>query len=168
MADTRSIDVNILVTEIEGDGGTTPTLPKPKVPTADKGKDNTNLSKMASALLHEAYNYAKQDIVQIASYEVNKYFNLHDDYIGQRNLTIAKNVLSKAVGMGTAIAGGFVLGGVVGSAVALIGTTASLGIEIAQNYDQENIKIRQMNAQLEYSRLRAGYSLTSESIGENL
>lgn len=70
--------------------------------------------------------------------------------------------------MGTAIAGGFVLGGIAGSVIALIGTTASLGIEIAQNYDQENIKLRQMNAQLEYSRMRAGYSLTSESIGENL
>ena len=168
MADTRSIDVNILVAEVEDGNTPSPTLPKPNVPDPDKGKDNSNLSKIATALLHEAYNYAKQEVVQIASYEVNKYFNLRDDYVGQRNLTIAKNVISKAVGMGTAIAGGFVLGGAAGGAIALIGTTASLGIEIAQNYDQENIKLRQMNAQLEYSRMRAGYSLTSESIGENL
>lgn len=167
MADTRAIDVNILVSEVQDDTQT-PTLPKPNTPEPNKGKDNSNLSKMAALLLHEAFKYAKQEVTQIASYEVNKYFNLRDDYIGQRNLTVAKNVISKAVGMGTAIAGGFVLGGVVGSAIALIGTTASLGIEIAQNYDQENIKLRQMNAQLEYSRLRAGYSLTSESIGENL
>ena len=33
---------------------------------------------------------------------------------------------------------------------------------------EENIKLRQMNAQLAYSRQRAGFSLTSESIGENL
>ena len=107
-------------------------------------------------------------MTQIASYEINKYFNLHDDYIGQRNLTIAKNVVSKSLGMATAVASGFMVGGPAGGAIALVGVTASLGIEIYQNYDQENIKLRQMNAQLSYSRQRAGFSLTSESIGENL
>lgn len=48
-------------------------------------------------------------VVQIASYEINKYFNLHDDYIGQRNLTIAKNVVSKSLGMASAVVSGFMV-----------------------------------------------------------
>jgi hypothetical protein len=35
------------------------------------------------------------------------------------------------------------------------------------NYQQELIKINQMDAQLSFNRQRAGYSLTAGSIGEN-
>lgn len=170
MADTRGIDINLYVTDkTNGDGDdNAPILPKPTPKETSKGSDKSNLTSATTILLHEAYNYAKQEITQIASYEVSKYFNLKDDYIGQRNLSIAKNIISKGASIGTAIASGFATGGIIGGAVAIVGTTASLGIEIAQNYDQENIRLRQMNAQLEYSRQRAGYSLTSGSVGENL
>ncbi len=166
MSDTRSIDVTLYVGEKKADDN--PRLPRARTQDVAEGSNNSNLSSATAVLLHEAYNYAKQEITQIASYEINKYFNLNDDYIGQRNLAVAKNIISKGSSMGTAIASGFALGGVVGGAIAIIGTTASLGIEIAQNYDQESIKIRQMNAQLAYSRQRAGYSLVSNSVGENL
>jgi hypothetical protein len=166
MADTRGIEVNLVVTEKIDDGSD---KPKPKTPKRKTAKsDNTNIEATTSVLLHEAYNYAKQTITEIASYEVNKYFNLSDDYQTQRNVTIAKNVISKATGMGTAIASGFKMGGAVGGAIAIVGSVASLGVEIAQNYDQERIKLNQANAQLSYSRLRAGYSLVSDSVGENL
>ena len=171
MAEARSVDVNIVVMEKPYDGSgdsIVPKVTKVKAPEQANRTDNTLLSSSTSVLLHEAYNYAKQEVTQIASYEINKYFNLHDDYIGQRNLTIAKNVVSKSLGMATAVASGFMVGGPAGGAIALVGVTTSLGIEIYQNYDQENIKLRQMNAQLAYSRQRAGFSLTSESIGENL
>lgn len=168
MADTKGIEVNLVITEKQGDTDT-PSVPKPSTPESKPAsQDNTNLNATTSVLLHEAYNYAKQTITQIASYEINKYFNLSDDYQTQRNVTIAKNVISKATGMGTAIAGGFVAGGAVGGAIAIVGSVASLGVEIAQNYDQERIKLNQANAQLSYSRLRAGYSLVSDSVGENL
>lgn len=170
--DVRSIDVTLYVTEGQGQGasddGRTPTLPKPKSTEKSKGNDNSNLSNVTAMLLHEAWNYAKNETLQIANYEINKYFSLKDDYIGQRNMTVAKNIISKGVSMGTAIASGFAVGGVVGGALAIVGSSVSLGVEIAQNYDQENVRLRQMNAQLEFSRQRAGYSLISESVGENL
>lgn len=166
MSETRNIDVTLYIAEKKGDDN--PRLPRARTEEASKASNNSNLSTAAAVLLHEAYSYAKQEITQIANYELNKYFNLNDDYIGQRNLAVAKNIISKGASMGTAIASGFAMGGIVGGAIAIVGTTASLGIEIAQNYDQENIKIRQMNAQLSYSRQRAGYSLVSNSVGENL
>lgn len=171
MAETRSVDVNIIVMEKPYDGGgdsIVPKVTKVKAPEQADRADNTLLSSSTAVLLHEAYNYAKQEVTQIASYEISKYFNLRDDYIGQRNLTIAKNVISKSLGIATAVASGFMVGGAVGGAIATVGTAIGLGIEIYQNYDQESIKTRQMNAQLAYSRQRAGFSLTSESIGENL
>lgn len=170
MAEARAIDINLYVTDKSQGGGDdgTPTLPKPTPKEKSKGNDKSNLTSVTTVLLHEAYNYAKEELVQIANYEISKYFSLKDDYIGQRNLSIAKNVISKGSSMGTAIASGFATGGVIGGAVAIVGTTATLGIEIAQNYDQESIRLRQLNAQLEFSRQRAGYSLTSGSVGENL
>lgn len=172
MADIRAVDINIRVKDI--DNAKTPrvpgkkTTPKPPEQGNSQNEDRSNLSSMSTILLHEAYRYAKQDIMKVAQYELSKYFNLRDDYIGQRNMNVAKNVISKTVGMGTAVAGGFMVGGPIGATIAAVGTMATLGIEIAQNYDQENIRLRQMNAQLSYSRQRAGYSLTSDSIGEDL
>lgn len=170
MADTRGIDITLYVTDkTQGDGdGDTPILPKPTPKETSKGSDKSNLTSVTAVLLHEAYNYAKEELVQIANYELNKHFSLKDDYIAQRNLSIAKSIISKGASMGTAIASGFATGGIVGGAAAIAGATATLGIEIAQNYDQENVRLRQMNAQLEFSRQRAGYSLTSGSVGENL
>lgn len=171
MAEIRSVDINIKVSGA-GDGTTVPPQPtppsKPKPPKQGTKSDKSNLSNVTSVLLHEAYNYAKQEVISIASYEINKYFTLTDDYIGQRNLSVAKSVISKAVGIGTTIGAGFATGGVVGGAIAIIGSGVTLATDIYQNYDNERIKLMQQNAQLAYSRQRLGYSLTSESIGENL
>lgn len=170
MADIKAVEINIRVKNVDGE--TTPSTPKqpdkPKPPTQGKKVDNGNWNAATAALLHEAYNYAKQEVLSIANYEINKYFTLTDDYIGQRNLSVAKSVISKAVGIGTTIGAGFATGGVVGGAIAIIGSGVTLATDIYQNYDNERIKLMQQNAQLAYSRQRLGYSLTSESIGENL
>ena len=89
MAETRSVDVNIVVMEKPYDGSgdsIVPKVTKVKAPEQANRTDNTLLSSSTSVLLHEAYNYAKQEVTQIASYETNKYFNLHDDYGGRKRV----------------------------------------------------------------------------------
>lgn len=159
MADTREI-----VITIKGSGETTTQTDKPDNPNP---KDSSNIKKSTSILLNQTYQRLKSEISSEVNYEIDKHFRLSDNYIGQRNFNNAKQVINKAVSFGTSIATGFAIGGPVGAVGAFVVQTISLGIDIYQNYDQENINLRQMEAQLSYTRERAGYSLTSGSIGEN-
>lgn len=158
MADTREI-----VITIKGGGEATQT----ERPDNPNPKDSTNLKKSTSVLLNQTYQRLKSEISREVNYEIDKHFRLTDNYIGQRNLNNAKQIINKAVSFGTSVATGFATGGPVGAVRAFVIQTLSLGIDIYQNYDQENINLRQMEAQLSYTRERAGYSLTSGSIGEN-
>jgi hypothetical protein len=116
---------------------------------------------------NQAFQYVKDVVVSEARYEVNKNFTLHDDYIGQRDLNIALGITSKIYGIANATISGAIVGGPIGAGIALIGSVAVEAVGVYQRLDQQNIKIEQMNKQLEYNRVRAGYSLTSGSVGEN-
>jgi hypothetical protein len=116
---------------------------------------------------NEAFQYVKQVAINEARYEVNKDFAMRDDYIGQRDINISLGVISKVYSIGTSVVSGAIMGGAIGASVALAGSLLVEGIQVYQNLDQQNIKIAQLNSQLDYNRIRAGYSLTSGSIGEN-
>ena len=116
---------------------------------------------------NEAFQYAKQVAINEARYEINKDFAMRDDYIGQRDINISLGVISKVYSIGTSVVSGAIMGGAIGASVALAGSLLVEGIQVYQNLDQQNIKIAQLNSQLDYNRIRTGYSLTSGSIGEN-
>lgn len=127
-----------------------------------------------SSLLSRAASQAKNLIVNEAKYEIDLHYNLTDNYLGQQNMNIALSIFNKVVGFGESVVVGAKVGsvgGVVGAAIgALFGavfSTAKISTEILHNYQQERIKINQMNTNLEFNRQRAGYSLTAGSIGEN-
>lgn len=161
MADLRQVEVVIKVGDSES-------KPSEKVKKGDKNKTQKEKTDyLGATLVNQAWGYVKADILKIANYEINKWFSLNDDYIGQRTLTNALNVIGRAKNIAGTIAAGVMVGGVVGGAIALVGSVASLGIDIAQNYDRQNILLRQMDAQLDYQRQRAGFSLTSGRVGEN-
>lgn len=129
--------------------------------------DNSNISTTTSVLLNQALESAKQDINRIVSYEIQKNFNLTDNYIGERYLNNAKQVVSRASKIGVSIATGFATGGIVGAIVVAGLEAISLGIDTYQNQENQNIKLKQNDLQLSFSRQRSGYSLISNSIGEN-
>ena len=121
------------------------------------------------------FTYAKNKVMQLsknvllseALYESEKYFNLTDNVQGKRNLNIARQNVERVWGIAQDTIAGAKAGGLVG---AIIGFTAGLteaGVKIYQGYDQQSIKIRQMEEQLDYTRQRVGYSLTVGSNGEN-
>lgn len=102
-----------------------------------------------------------------AIYEINKNFRLTDNVEGKRDFNIATGMLKRTSKIATMIYAGAISGGPAGAiAGAVVGFTNE-AVNIYQGYDQQNIQLRQLDAQLQYSRLRAGYSLTSGSIGEN-
>lgn len=162
MAETREIVITIKEKQDKQNIDTS------NITTSNVSKiDNSNISTTTSVLLNQALESAKQDINRIVSYEIQKNFNLTDNYIGERNLNNAKQVVSRASKIGVSIATGFATGGIVGAIVVAGLEAISLGIDTYQNQENQNIKLRQNDLQLSFSRQRSGYSLISNSIGEN-
>ena len=110
---------------------------------------------------------AAKEVVNFADYMFQRHMKLNDDYIGQRNYTAAKNIVGRIGSVGTAIASGFATAGPVGAVIAGALSVAAIGVDIAENYIQQNDNIQKMELNLSFNRMRSGYSLTSGSIGED-
>lgn len=138
---------------------------------SDLTREVAGISIMANKMFDNAVQMTKN----IAMYQIERKFALTDDYIGQRNFNVARATIGLAAGFIQSTASSAAIGATFGPAGAIIGAVIGAGIDIAQNVisaaqtiDQQNINIAQINNQLSYSRQRAGFSLTSGSIGENL
>lgn len=142
-----------------------PTVVPNENPDADAKNDTDRSIKeiIAISTLRKIGVEAKE----VATYAINRQFTLTDDYIGQRNMGIALSILNKGESLAMAAFTGFVLAGPVGAAIAGAVSAASTGIQVWENYDQQSIKLRQLDAQLSYSRIRAGYAVVAGSIGED-
>lgn len=141
----------------------------------DSDKDSSSKAVAAFAVT-QSLELVANEVVAWADYYWQRELTLNDDYVGQRNKNIAITQINRAVGavstIGSMTASGAAVGGWVGAIVgAVIGTvTAAAGIVRSniQGQDQQNIALRQMDAQLDFTRSRAGWSTQAASIGEDL
>lgn len=110
MSDLRRVEV-VFKSE------TTENKPSEKIKNGEKNQvikqEETKWWK--NVLVQQTRNYVKTDIQNIASYEINKWFTLTDDYIGQRTLTNAINVVSRVKNIALSIKAGAIVGGPVGA-----------------------------------------------------
>lgn len=127
------------------------------------------------AMAIQAANFAVNEVMNWISYNINKELNLNDDYIGQRNLAIATQAVNWAVSSASTIGSMAMVGaaaGPIGAAVgAVVGGAMVAASTVRQNMqamDQQNIMLNQMQAQLDFTRNRAGWSTKAASIGEDL
>ena len=67
---------------------------------------------------------------------------------------------------GASVGGGW--GAVVGIALGIGSTLVNWGSSIVKGMDQQHIQLRQLDASLDFTRSRAGWSLQAASIGEDL
>ena len=130
------------------------------------GKENDN-SKLFTYAKNKVMQLSKDVLLGEALYESEKYFNLTDNVQGRRNLNIARQNIERVWGVAQDTIAGAKAGGWVGAIIGFAVGMTKLGVKIYQGYDQQNIKIRQMEEQLDYTRQRVGYSLTVGSNGEN-
>ena len=126
----------------------------------------SNIVKLATA--RSTISYVKNLVVDSAEYAINRNFQLTDDYIGKRNVSIALNMVHRSTQLGMSIATGFMIGGPVGAVAMGSLNIASQGVGVFKAIDQQNIKLAQLDEQLGFTRERAGYSLTDGSVGRNL
>lgn len=176
MADERKI-VIVLRTEGGTSGGERTGEKQDAIkaitPEEEKGSVGQAIAAMAAFKIAEA---TTSEVLNWGNYLWDRKLTLTDDYVGQRQKNIALQLMNK----GMSIAGnifsltaygamiGGPLGGAFGAAIGTVISIASVARENAQAYEQQEIQLRQMNAQLGYTRQRAGWSTTAASIGEDL
>ena len=168
--DTRTIKV---VITSKDDKPKNPNPEKKSEEEKEEGRDQWQ--RLGSWLAHQAFNTVKSQIEAEANYEISRYFTIYDDVAGERNLAMAKAYINHAVSMGYqvyygAVTGAGIAGPVGGFAGAVLaGSVAGVGmaLEARRALEQQDLRIAQAEAQLGYTRQRAGWSLTAGSIGEN-
>ena len=175
MADTK--EVKIILETIDGSGGGTSNEEERADTKATKatssGKSTGYRAFQTLGLM--AISTAASEAISWANFELDKHFDLKDDYIGQRNLNIATQAVNWGISSASTIASATLMGasfGPVGAAIGAALGTATVAVRTArsnmQAMEQQTIGLNKMEAQLDYTRQRSGYSLKAASIGENL
>ena len=150
-----------------------------KTSTSSSQSESNNNSSIIGACAYMAVQAGEavaNELISWGDYKIDKYMNLHDDYIGQRNMNVAQHYINGAVSAGSTIASmtatGAAMGGWIG---AIVGAVVGTGIAISRSHrsnvqgnDQQEMALKQLDLQLQYTRRRAGWSLTAASIGEDL
>lgn len=122
---------------------------------------NEDLDGATGALIIQGVKQVVAELGSLALDQFNRYMSLTDNIQAQRNLTNATNIISRSVNIGSSIVQGALIGGVVGITVATTTSAISLGIDIWKNYQAQQDNMNKLQVQLDYSRERSGYSLTS-------
>ena len=177
MAETR--DITITIKGENGGGNNSIDLDvSEKVDASKKASKNSNSSMAKAAFANMALQAARvvtDELISWGDYQIDKYMNLHDDYIGQRNMNVATHYINGAISAGSTIASAAMMGAAAGPWGAAIGALVGAGIAASraiksniQANDQQNIQLKQLDLQLQYTRRRAGWSTHAASIGEDL
>ena len=174
--DKRSIEITLKLNDAADDDSNV----SAKTDTSNKSNDkDKSVKAIATAFVLREAEVLANEIIAQAEYVWDRDLMLQDDYIGQREKRIALTQIKRGISVGTGIlssaAAGAALAGPAAPAGAVIGAVLGtvnqvFGI-VRSNYqgqDQQNIMLRQMNAQLDFTRSRAGWSLNAASIGEDL
>ena len=135
-----------------------------KTPSSELQEDAKNaLSAYAVAkFARQSGNLAKDWVF----YEVDKYLDLTNNVQGKVNMNIARNLINKSAStiFNIAYASRY---GAVGIGIAAAISIGSFAIDTYQGYNKQFIDIQKKNLQLEFTRQRSGYALTSGDKGEN-
>lgn len=170
--DNRSIVITLKLDSGDSEAEQNPTNTEGKKQSSDKDKGKA----IAAFAVIQGVELVASEIVSWAEYYWNKDLTLNDDYVGQRNKRIATTYINRAVSdvttIGSSIAAGAAVGQGIGAIVgAVIGVSKVISSTVRSNIqgqEQQDIAIRQMDAQLQFTRSRAGWSLNAASIGEDL
>lgn len=172
--DNRSIVITLKLDS--GNKETAENNPTDTSSTQQETDKNSKAKAVAAFAVMQSAQIVASEAVAWGEYYWNRELTLNDDYVGQRNKTIALTQINRGINavstIGSMTASGAAVGGWVGAIIgAVIGTgtvVAGIARSNIQGQDQQNIMLKQMNAQLQFTRARTGWSLQAASIGEDL
>lgn len=172
MADNRSI---VITLKLDNSGNSVEEQPTDTSAASSKTDKNGSAKAIAAFAAIQVTKIVVNEAVAWGEYYWNKELTLNDDYIGQRNKNIAISQISAGasalgtIGSFTAFGATFgPWGAAIGAAIGTIAATVEIVRSNKQGEDQQNIQLKQMNTQLDFTRARAGWSLRAASIGEDL
>lgn len=170
-ADNRSVVVTLKL-DSNASEETSPVDTSSAKQSTDK---NGSMKALAAFAVAQMAQLAASELVSWGEYYQNKELTLSDDYIGQRNKTIALTQMNRAISsistIGSMTAAGATFGpwgAAIGAAIGVATVVAGIARSNIQGQEQQDIALRQMDAQLGFTRSRAGWSLNAGSIGEDL
>lgn len=130
---------------------------KNKASLDSKGNSNS----ATGALMLQYATQMANEVISAGLDQLNRYLTLSDNIQAQRNITNASNFISKSISIGSAIVQAGMVGGPIGVAFASVASAITLGYDIYRNYQAQQDTVNKLQVQLDYSRERSGYSLTS-------
>lgn len=159
MADERKIVIEIVDKTGQGNDVTPTPNPQPTpspMPNADTKQTKKQESTLKSVIINQAIEQAKAHVKQAVDVSLSQYFRLSENYMAENTISNIETTINKAISFGSAIAGGFAAGNVVGATVAGAGwaITEAIGTfgRMSQYYAQRN----QINMQTAFVAERAG------------
>jgi len=175
MAQSGEIIIRIIN---ESGGGESVTPDETETVTNEVAVGDKSTNNLATAayvtMAQKAARDLKTVVVSNALKHQHWYYKMHDNYIANEQMEIATSIIGKTASAGATILSFATMGsaaGPIGAAVgAAVGTAiaaVNIGQDVAGNYIRERLKLTQMAEQLSYNRVRAGYSLSAGSVGEN-
>jgi hypothetical protein len=175
MADTRSITITLKLDK----GNEEPNTSNQTQTSGGKTEENdkgSSAKALASYTAIQVGQLAVSEVIAWGEYYWNRELMLNDDYIGQRNKTIALTHINRTINnistVGSGIASGAAVGGwvgaIIGGAISITQVAAGIIRSNVQGQEQQDIHLKQMNGQLNFTRSRAGWSTQAASIGEDL
>lgn len=137
-----------------------------------KGYNRTPVKSLADLVRHffkpmTSVAVAKQLIalgMDTATYTYDYYLRVSDDYEGQQEIRIVKDVFSRSSRTALTIAGTFSVNPLVG-VMATVALGGQMALDISKNYANQQLDIDKKNYELSYTRVRAGYSTDGGSTG---
>ena len=116
-----------------------------------------------SAVVYYAYQQAKQIVKATALYQLERYYNLTENYKAEQDLNNTLSVLERSVEGYTSIIGGAIIGAKAGPWGALAGAVVGAAswatntvFSAWKAFDQQSIQLATMNIQSSYQKVRLG------------
>lgn len=171
MADTRNI-----VIELKASGSGSETGNSLSNENTKEENQITNLTQLLhpvktfekqiigkNIIVGQAYQYAKNAIKSSATYEINKYFSLTENYSAQQDMDNALTSIGKVVSFTTTVGSGALTGAaagpagaIVGAIVATVGWVGNEAIQTYQRFDQQTRSLAGMNVESSFQLTRMG------------
>lgn len=116
-----------------------------------------------SIIVYSAYQKAKSFVKTTALFQLERYYNLTENYKGEQDLSNTLSILSHFSEMATSIVGSAIVGAkagpwgaVAGMAVGIASWGANTVFNSWKAFDQQNRELQTMNIQSSYQKVRLG------------
>lgn len=160
MAELRKVTIEIV--DSTGKGGDAPKsvqgtpIDASQAIKPDKGEQSEGALLGKSVFVNQAFALAKREIVSEARFELNRYMQLEENYLGQQDWQNFERRIGKASSLLTTVGAGFMVGGWIGAGIASVGWGVSQATSWRREMRSYEMSLNASNAQRENSLSRLG------------